>query len=248
MPSRCHELKANIHKKYVEAGAMIKHRPEIEGYLYVDTKSDIIVSLLHCRKCLLACLVDKQEWKWVLLSAHNALQGLLVLTLSGTDGTGVLDKNSRKLALAWYEKRNAKKLNFIKKKDENGFDVKVPADIRPFPKGDAYPDVRVASLMNLVGKAEKKFKFKIDQICKRDLYSLNEFRNTFMHFKPRHSWWLEIEGLPRMVNNSIEMMNQIVQKANSPILRLSDLHRPLSELAEALNAAQGELYSKTFIR
>lgn len=76
----------------------------LEGYLRTDERIDVISTLRHCLCCLRKVERDELEWKWAIISLHNALQGSLVCTLSGTAGIGALTEKSQNEVLEWLDK------------------------------------------------------------------------------------------------------------------------------------------------
>jgi hypothetical protein len=45
----------------------------------------------------------RSHWKWIIVGAHDALQGALVCAIADTTGTNVLSKKSSKKMLNWLE-------------------------------------------------------------------------------------------------------------------------------------------------
>ena len=74
---------------------MSSHMP-LQGSLSVDEREDMLNALEHAVEVTSTLDVTPLNWKWLLISIHNALQGALVCTLSGSDGTGALGDKSAK--------------------------------------------------------------------------------------------------------------------------------------------------------
>ena len=77
--------------------------PDTPGWLTVDEREDAIVAIEHAANTAVTVAGKPLNWKWVIIATHNALQGALVCTLSGTAGFGALSKQSRKQMLEWHE-------------------------------------------------------------------------------------------------------------------------------------------------
>lgn len=55
-------------------------------YLRVDEHEDAVNALEHAAETALTLERNPTNWKWVIISLHNALQGALVWTLMGRGG------------------------------------------------------------------------------------------------------------------------------------------------------------------
>ena len=82
-------------------GANNNLKPEIESmseetYIRTDERSGFLCSMRHCVGSLDLAANDLLQWKWVILSIHNALQGALVNTLMGSARFGALRDDSLK--------------------------------------------------------------------------------------------------------------------------------------------------------
>src|SRR5215510_3143470 len=76
------------------------HEPSSD-YIRFDEIEDVVVSaelVAH-----LAPLLDTHPsyWKWVIVAAHNAMQGAMVCALTDSTGTSVLDESAKKV-LDWH--------------------------------------------------------------------------------------------------------------------------------------------------
>jgi hypothetical protein len=75
------------------------HEPSSD-YIRFDEIEDVVVSaelVAH-----LASLLDihPSYWKWVIVAAHNAMQGAMICALADSTGTSVLDESAKK---GWIE-------------------------------------------------------------------------------------------------------------------------------------------------
>jgi hypothetical protein len=57
---------------------------EQDDWLRIDEQIDVLASLSLCLKTLGMVADDPTQWKWTILSMHNALQGASVCHLSGS--------------------------------------------------------------------------------------------------------------------------------------------------------------------
>lgn len=153
-----------------------------------DEREDVLASIE-----LVALLAGKVRcnprcWKWLLLAAHNALQGALVCALSGSDGTGALTDKSRREVLRA---------------------LRGEAD---FPKREV-----LADLMTLLKRERQQNShpnYREYALCStarqhRDLIRLCSFRNDFTHFKPA-GWSIEVGGLPRIVLTAVDAASRVI--------------------------------------
>ena len=163
------------------------------GWLRVDEREDLINALEHSVEIAFTVRSEPRNWKWLLIVAHSAIQGALVCTLTGTDGTGALTEKSIAEWQKWHRRRR------------EGADAAPPKD-------------RLASLLQLYGRAKQKefmSEFGGSPISTTegqdaDVGKLNLLRGEFVHFKSR-IWSVEIEGLPRIVLNTVAIVEQLMK-------------------------------------
>ena len=74
--------------------------------LFYDEKRDAVCSLELLVEHLPKVKTAPQQWKWVILSTHSALQGFMVLSLRGTNDLNVLTKKSASKWLEAYESKS----------------------------------------------------------------------------------------------------------------------------------------------
>jgi hypothetical protein len=178
--------------------------PAPPGWLRMDEREDAIVAIEHAADTALTVAEKPLNWKWVIISTHNALQGALVCTLSGTAGFGALKKQSRKEMLRWYEAFRS---------DPN---APYPEDWLEAPL-TLYGWAKDASRMGDLGGSPLRTTAGQDD----DVKFLNELRRDFMHFTPK-SWSLEEAGLPRMVLNAADIVRQLLLQHPVNACRLDD--------------------------
>ena len=158
-------------------------------YVRFDEIEDVVVSVELVAH--LVPLLDKHPslWKWVIVGAHNALQGAMVCALSSplsdTTGTLVLGARSAKEVLAWLE-----------------------ADWDT--SGDP-PKQRLAEFDTLLSRCTSGSEplLVLTPQQRKDIERLHDhFRNNFAHFIPR-SWSIEKAGLPRINTAALDAVESL---------------------------------------
>lgn len=81
-------------------------------FIEVDEHEDVVNTLEFLARIVSTLESHPQDWKWIIIATHNALQGALVCTISGTNGTGALIKKERLASLRKLYER-AKENNFM---------------------------------------------------------------------------------------------------------------------------------------
>ena len=150
---------------------------KIGDYIRFNEFTDAI-----CSVQLVADLVQPVKrrpllWKWIVVGAHNALQGAMVCALSGTDGTGALSKDSR-IAM----------LNYLQSAQRG---VNPPreflADFSSLLRW-VQQEKRMVDGVPLRLSAQQRERFR----------KLNALRRGFAHYTPK-GWSIEATGLPTIV-------------------------------------------------
>ena len=116
---------------------------------------------------------DPYRWKWVILTLHSAVQGMMALVLKGSNGLNVLKSDdAKRLALAI----------------EKG--TPIPTDL----KMDSFPNLykKIKSDSDIDSE-----KFMPQGTQGRSIKLLNQLRNQFIHFTPC-TFILVRNGLPKM--------------------------------------------------
>ena len=116
---------------------------------------------------------DPYRWKWVILTLHSAVQGMMALALKGSNGLNVLKSDdAKRLTLAI----------------ENG--TPIPTDL----KMDSFPNLYKKIKSDSYIDSEK---FTPQGTQGRSIKLLNQLRNQFIHFTPC-TFILVRNGLPKM--------------------------------------------------
>lgn len=164
-------------------------------YVHFDEIEDVLASsdLL----ALVAPLVGKKRkssyWKWIIVAAHNALQGAMVCAYSDSTGTSILDRRTSALKLNWLQ--------------------------APLATRGQEPRARLAEFGVLLKRCmteDERFEPALvltDQQL-RDIERLHaEFRNNFAHFQPM-GWSIERQGLPRIVGAAMAATEWLMSHDN----------------------------------
>lgn len=138
-------------------------------------------------------LIDEHNWKWVIISLHNGLQGLMVLALQSSNHLNVLkDKSAEK----WLKAYESKKREF--------------------------PEVELDTFLYLYKKIKsermKKYtnsiQFTPSDSQDKSIRKLNLYRNDFIHFVPK-AWSIELAGLPSIIHDCIDISEFLVFESNN---------------------------------
>jgi hypothetical protein len=122
---------------------------------------------------------EPYQWKWVLISLHNAVQGFMVLAL--WQGNGFLTLQD-KIAAKW---------------------------LKAYQEGGPYPIDKMDHFLNLYRKVKDASYLAKHFVPKEthdvSLERLNSFRNEFVHFTPK-GWSVELAGLPHICLDSLDLI------------------------------------------
>jgi hypothetical protein len=149
------------------------------------------------------------SWKWMILAAHNGLQGALVCAIKDTSNTNVLEKESAAKVLDYLQtlegERPPEKLEYF---------VKL---LKKYRK--KYP-------CNTITTRQLKL---IHELHKR-------FRNNLAHFVPS-SWLIEIAILPEVIESALALIEAAMQQPQVLIHLSGNKKRRLAENIAATRAA-----------
>jgi hypothetical protein len=75
------------------------------SYARFDEIENVLISLdlLATLAPMVRSRRHRSQWKWIIIGAHDALQGALVCAIADTTGTRVLSKKSARAMLDWLE-------------------------------------------------------------------------------------------------------------------------------------------------
>jgi hypothetical protein len=157
----------------------------MKGWLETDEFQEAVISLEVVSDQLPKVITNNHHWKWVIVSLHNALQGFMVLALTGTNGLNTLTEKCAKEWLASHDHGER-----------------------------TSPDRKLDSFLNLYKKIQSddymgiynisvSYKPKLSQ--ERNVKKLNALRNEFIHFVPQ-GWMLELGDLPQIVEDCLDII------------------------------------------
>jgi hypothetical protein len=127
-------------------------------WIRMDAAGDLLNSLEHTLLCLTLARSDPRNWKWTVIAAHSAAQIAMVTVLMNAQREEHIDKDDRKLLLAFLE------------------------ESRTNPDAD-WPDTKLAKFLALYGACRKYLpKGVATEAHRRDLVWLNGDRNDLIHF------------------------------------------------------------------
>jgi hypothetical protein len=74
-----------------------------KDFVHFDEYEDAVVAIELVGSQSVDVQNRPSQWKWVLMAMQNAVQGAMVLALSGTDGCGALAPKSQQRNRAWLQ-------------------------------------------------------------------------------------------------------------------------------------------------
>jgi hypothetical protein len=165
-------------------------------WLRIDEHRDVLSStdLLG----LVAPTLQKNPagWKWMIVAAHNGVQGAIVCAIQDSTRTNVLSRESAAAVLDWLVRCEGEK-----------------------------PKEYLADFLSLIKKYRKSYPFSMTPIQYRNLIRLHrEFRNSFVHFTPTY-WSIQISMLPDLIESSVQLIetamahDQVVTKTHGNFKR-----------------------------
>jgi hypothetical protein len=119
---------------------------------------------------------DPYAWKWALIALHNAMQNMMVSTLAGSAGLGVLTEKTRRKWLEAYERRSG-----------------------------CYPEEKLDFFLSLYERLKCEAEFAATPDVNEAVRWLNAHRNDFIHFLPR-AYVLLLYGLPETAGDCLSVV------------------------------------------
>jgi len=177
-----------------------------ESWIETDEADDVVASLSVCALCLREIHEQPELWKWVIVSAHSALQGAIVCHLSGTAQIGALEDKSITARQDWHERDRRGEI--VRREVEGEIHIANPRDNPPDPRL-ASPDVLFLRLRRADKRRERAGgEIKVCASEARSFRKLNSLRREFAHFTPK-GWSIEISGLPLIVSHMMNLIERI---------------------------------------
>lgn len=149
------------------------------------------------------------SWKWMILAAHNGLQGALVCAIKDTSNTNILDKGSAKKVLNYLETL----------------------------EGDR-PEEKLADFATLLKRYRKKYPCNdITTEQFRLIHKLHKnFRNNFTHFVPT-GWLIQVAVLPPVIKSALDLIEIAMQQPQVVMHLNGNQKRRLAENIAATRTA-----------
>jgi hypothetical protein len=188
-----------------------------KDYLHFDEIEDVLSSLDLL--ALVGGLVRKNPsyWKWVIVAAHDALQGAIVCALGGTSGISVLDKESAHETLERFDTQQGE-----------------------------IPEESLADFETLLARCQDNSYMENEPLVLNitqleDINIIHEhFRNNFSHFTPK-SWNIEKVGLPRIVGTAVDCIEDLMGKTQALFKLTGNGKRRLSKKIKETRAILARL-------
>jgi len=160
-----------------------------------------------------------QQWKWLIVSLHNALQGFLVCSLFAGNPVNVLVE---KHAKEWIEAAN------------NG---------KPLPKRRRLLHFKAllrnaedGSLMMKIGRKP----LCLDKEQRLSVLGLHKYRNELVHFLPM-SRSIDARGLPEIATHCVEVIKFLALDSGNTVWMDRDLQLRCETAGECLLVLLGQL-------
>jgi hypothetical protein len=173
----------------------------VRKQLYFDEYGDVIASTDLLAVVAPRLIKQPSNWKWMIIAAHNGLQGALVCAIQDTSVTNVLSKESA-----------TKMLNYLQTLE-----------------GDP-PQEHLADFVTLLKRYRKKYpchRPTTEQL--KHIHKLHkQFRNHFAHFVPK-GWWIEIAMLPAIIESTLVVIEAAMQQDQVVIHLTGNMKRRLEQ-------------------
>jgi hypothetical protein len=181
----------------------------VAKWLRIDEHRDVLSSTDMLALVAPTLQKNPHAWKWMILAAHNGVQGAIVCAIQDTSRTSVLSKESATAMLDWLATLEGER-----------------------------PREHLADFISLLKKYRKAYRCSLPADQHRKIIKLHrEFRNSFVHFTPTY-WSIEISMLPELIESAVDFIagamkqEQVVVKLSGNFKR--QIERNLSKVREAL--------------
>jgi len=161
---------------------------------------------------------DVHLWRWVIIALHNAVQGVMVLSLRHGNGLLALTDKSYSAWMAAYE------------------------------RNEPPPREMLDSYLNLYKKVKHKQRGQVGGNTRfvpngtedGDIKRLNSLRSEFIHFTPK-GWSLEVGGLPRIALAAARLVSFLALETTNVFWHAPDARERLAAAHAAFNASMLQL-------
>jgi hypothetical protein len=211
-----------------------------DGWLEIDERTDVIVSLAGCQFFAVEVTKNPQAWKHVIVNLHNALQGAMVCHLSGTAQVGALNDSSLRKISEWHERDRRGEIQRVKVRDDEW-----GSHYRPKTPHDAYPKTWLADAVTLFKRlhmSDQRIEqagtlLTLSKTHSKSFQRLHELRKEFAHFTPK-GWSIQLAGVPDICLDILEVIEMIADDG-WPFRHLEDDQR--SELIKLIGSLRVKL-------
>ena len=166
-----------------------------EGYLRFDTREFFEETARLAVDLAEGTGESNVKLLWLLIFSHNLLQSAMVNVLRGSANVGALDKKSQKEHIRWLNETR------------NGQDSAEP------PSKSRLADFK-SLLMRVQDGQWICPPLQLDQQRRKELDSLNKYRNEFIHFIDC-SWSLHVDDVRAPILASLEVTGEVLQHNES---------------------------------
>ena len=184
----------------------------MENWFETNETQEAVLSLQMMSEQLdhLAKTGNKHCWTWIIIGLHTALNGFMVLALSGTNSLNVFPENYAKQWLTAYYSNSGK-----------------------------YPEPRLDCFLNLYNKikSEKMNLYTNSKIFiprgtqDSSVEKLNSLRNDFIHFFPKN-WLIEPSYFIQIVYDCLDIISFLAFDCGNVMWQEEDLETQTRELIE----------------
>ena len=170
-------------------------------FIHFDEYEDAVVAIELVGSQSVDLQKRPMQWKWVIMAMQNAVQGAMVLALSGTDGCGALDTKSQKRNRAWLQHLSPKRPPRMMA----SYNVLLERIRKPELMDGPVPDL----------SAEDH----------RNLQRLNdELRRQFAHFNPT-GWGIELNYILNIMPVALNLFEFLTTTQGRPNIHFTEEHR-----------------------
>jgi hypothetical protein len=172
-----------------------------ENWLRTDSFRETVSALEAFADDLRRVDHDAYRWKWAILSLHSTLQGTMVLALQASHGLHALREKD---AIRWL--------------DAHACGGPYPTDLKLDDFLSLYNKIKSDLMLTYIHSS----KFRPHGTQGASIKKLNRLRNQFVHFTPG-VWLLEIDGLPAICNDCLDIADYLAWQSNNVMWPNSDL-------------------------
>jgi hypothetical protein len=161
------------------------------------------------------------QWKWIIMAMQNAVQGAMVLALSGTDGCGALAPKSQQRNRAWLHHLSPDRPPRVMAP----YDVLLERIMRSVLMEGPVPDLSAEDHRNLQG--------------------LNELRRQFAHFNPT-GWGIQLNYILDIMSVALNLFEFLTTTQGRPNIHFTEKQRARMKRALAQARAEVEAFKSPF--